>query len=90
MHIILVEEYVSNLKSNIGLLDKLCRKDYHNEEEGENIYPSHLTIAQIHQGIKSGKLLQGTFYASRENFLEGSVNVEGSEQSVNKNLIPDV
>lgn len=73
------------LNANIGLLDKLCRKDFHKTEDEENIYPSHLTMTQIHDGIKSGKLHQGTFYASRENFLEGSVNVEGLEKSVRTN-----
>ena len=48
----------------------------------KSLYPEHLPPAQILSGIKSGKLLQGTFYASRENFLEGSVSVEGPEQSI--------
>ena len=48
----------------------------------KSLYPEHLPPAQILSGIKSGKLLQGTFYASRENFLEGSVSVEGQEQSI--------
>jgi hypothetical protein len=34
---------------------------------------------QINSGVKSGKVLQGVFYLSRTNFLEGTVNVEGRE-----------
>jgi exosome complex exonuclease DIS3/RRP44 len=48
----------------------------------EPLFPLHDTPSQIHEGIKSGKLLQGSFLASRENFLEGHVNVEGQDKMV--------
>lgn len=86
LRMFLVADYVKSLESNISLLDKLSRKDFHEDEEGENIYPPHLCPSEIHTKIKSGKLVQGTFYASRENFLEGSVNAEGSENTVS---LPD-
>lgn len=50
------------------------------------LFPTHLTPAQIHDAIKGGKLLQGSFQASRENFLEGQVNVEGYEKPVCENI----
>lgn len=77
-----VADYIKNLSSNTSLVDKLSRKDFHTQEEGENIFPPHLTLSQILAGIKSGKLVQGTFYASRENFLEGSANVEDFDEPV--------
>jgi len=52
------------------------------ETSKEPIFPSHLTPAQIHQGIKSGKLMQDTFFASNDNFLEGNVFVEGQDKNV--------
>ncbi|XP_034936260.1 exosome complex exonuclease RRP44 [Chelonus insularis] len=78
-----MEEYISSLKDAPFLIDKLCKKTYILEGgKGEPLFPSHLTPSQLHDGIKNGKLLQGTFLASRENFLEGSVNVEGREKFI--------
>lgn len=74
-------EYVRSLKDSTHLQDKLCIKEYGNEND-KPIYPPHLTLAQIHDGIKNSKLYQGNFIASRENFLEGSVNVECFEKPV--------
>lgn len=76
------QEYVRSLKDAAAhLQDKLCLKEYGNANSTP-IYPPHLTLAQIHEGIKSSKLYQGSFVASRENFLEGSVNVECFEKFV--------
>ncbi|XP_044589542.1 exosome complex exonuclease RRP44 [Cotesia glomerata] len=78
-----MEEYVCSLENSGFLEDKLCKKNYEIDGgKGEPLFPSHLTPAQLHDGIKNGKLLQGTFLASRENFLEGSVNVEGMEKFI--------
>lgn len=78
-----VQDYVASLTDSGFLQDKLCKRNY--VLEGENktpLFPPHLTPTQIHDGIKSGKFLQGSFLASRENCLEGSVNVEGREKFV--------
>lgn len=80
------QEYVRSLKETPYLQDKLCLKEYGNEQSTP-IYPPHLTLAQIHEGIKNSKLYQGSFVASRENFLEGSVNVECFEKFVSKQEI---
>ncbi|KAG8039028.1 hypothetical protein G9C98_003335 [Cotesia typhae] len=78
-----MEEYICSLENSGFLEDKLCKKHYEIDGgKGEPLFPSHLTPAQLHDGIKNGKLLQGTFLASRENFLEGSVNVEGMEKFI--------
>lgn len=77
-----MEEYVGGL-NNVTLTDKLSNRSYMVEEiSKEPIFPAHLTPAQIHQGIKSGKIMQGTFFASNVNFLEGNVFVEGQEKNV--------
>lgn len=70
------------LENHPTLQDKLSLKDYSSAANRMAIFPPHLTPNDIHEGIKSGKLLQGSFLASRENYLEGFVNVEGMEKSV--------
>lgn len=78
-----MEDYIASLTDAGFLQDKLCKKSYVLEGESRTpLFPPHLTPAQIHEGIKAGRLLQGSFLASRENFLEGSVNVEGREKFI--------
>lgn len=77
-----VSEYVRGLDKYPTLQDKLSLKGFSSQSSKEAIFPPHLTVNEIHEGIKSGKLLQGSFLASRENYLEGFVNAEGMEKSV--------
>ncbi|XP_041376230.1 exosome complex exonuclease RRP44-like [Gigantopelta aegis] len=79
-----IEEYVKSLKSNPGLIDKLARSDkgMSIESHGKNLYPEHLALSELQRGIKSGKYLQGSFMASRENYLEGNVSVHDQEDMV--------
>lgn len=82
-----VEAYVKSLTETPYLQDKLCIKEYTSESDKLPVYPPHLTLVQMHDGIKNGKFYQGSFIASRENFLEGSINVECFEKFVSlKNL----
>lgn len=77
-----VGDYVRCLDKYPTLQDKLSLKGFSSQDNKQAIFPPHLTINEIHEGIKVGKLLQGSFAASRENYLEGFVNVEGMEKSV--------
>lgn len=77
-----VLEYIQSLKNCGSLEDKLSKKNYESEGKKIDLFSPHLSPVQIHEGIKGGKLLQGAFQASRDNFLEGSVNVEGYEKFV--------
>lgn len=77
-----VGEYVRGLDDHPTLQDKLSHNDFSGSGTKEAIFPPHLTPNEIHEGIKSGALLQGSFQASRENYLEGFVNVEGMEKAV--------
>ncbi|KAK7873514.1 hypothetical protein R5R35_008776 [Gryllus longicercus] len=78
-----VREYIQSLVGCPGLQDKLAVTEPERDGNArEYLFPPHLPPSLIHDGIKSGKLLQGTFYASRENFLEGHVNVEGQEKMI--------
>lgn len=81
-----VDEYVKSLTEHPLLQDKLKHKTYEVESSKNALFPPHLSPAEIHEGIKSGALLQGSFMASRENYLEGSVNVEGIEKFVSSKM----
>lgn len=77
-----VRDYVKSLVDFPFLQDKLCLKEYGKDQNDEHIFPPHLTLVQIHDGIKNGKLYQGKFSATSENYLEGNVNVECFEKFV--------
>lgn len=77
-----VEEYVKSLREHPELQDKLSKKNLEFESGNVVLFPAHLSASQIHDGIKCGKLHQGSFVASRDNYLEGFVNVEGIEKFV--------
>ncbi|CAH0546129.1 unnamed protein product [Brassicogethes aeneus] len=75
-------EYVKHLDEQVALGDKLKKKDSEVQKDAKSIFPPHLSTSAMLIGIKEGKLYQGTFRASRDNFLEGFVNVEGFEDNV--------
>ncbi|KAM4797362.1 exosome complex exonuclease RRP44 [Rhinophrynus dorsalis] len=82
------EEYIKSLTGNPELVDRLAAvTDEKNEvESGKVIFSEHLPLSKLQQGIKSGIYLQGTFRASRDNFLEGTVWVHG-DSADNKEII---
>lgn len=49
-------------------------------DSGKIIFSEHLPLSKLQQGIKSGAYLQGTFRASRENYLEATVWVHGDTE----------
>ncbi|GAB5566395.1 exosome complex exonuclease RRP44 isoform X1 [Prionailurus iriomotensis] len=59
---------------------------YNEIESGRIIFSEHLPLSKLQQGIKSGTYLQGTFRASRENYLEATVWVHGDDEE-NKEII---
>ncbi|XP_027700325.1 exosome complex exonuclease RRP44 [Vombatus ursinus] len=82
------EEYIKSLTANPELVDRLaCLSDEGNEIESRKvIFPEHLPLSKLQQGIKSGVYLQGTFRASRENYLEATVWVHGDDDE-NREII---
>ncbi|XP_015446383.1 exosome complex exonuclease RRP44 isoform X2 [Pteropus alecto] len=82
------EEYVKSLTANPELIDRLaCLSEEGNEiESGKIIFLEHLPLSKLQQGIKSGTYLQGTFRASRENYLEATVWIHGDAEE-NKEII---
>eukprot|EP00124_Ichthyophonus_hoferi_P005139 Ihof_evm2s678 gene=Ihof_evmTU2s678 len=77
-----LEEYVQGVKDQPALLD-LVSLGGQEVEATENInYPEYVAQSKMMAGIKAGKYHQGTFNRSRENYLEGLVQVPGYEQPV--------
>ena len=81
-----VLEYVQSLSTSAHLLDRLAQSDDMetvSEFNRKKLYfPEHLPLSAIQLGLKSGKYLQGSFQGSRDNYLEGFVNVHSLEKWV--------
>ncbi|XP_066157752.1 exosome complex exonuclease RRP44 [Euwallacea fornicatus] len=77
-----ITQYVKNLENNALLTDKLSMNDSFAKAEEKDIFPPHLSTAELLKGIKEGILHQGTFRASKDNFLEGFVNVESFKDPI--------
>ncbi|KAH8278565.1 hypothetical protein KR018_005241 [Drosophila ironensis] len=75
-------EYVKSLEDFPLLLDKLSHMSFDSEKQALPQFPPHLSLKEVLEGIRQKKLLQGAFQASRENYLEGSVSVEGFEKGI--------
>ncbi len=83
-------EYVESLNQP-ELMDRIAAKEDRSEEISEKalqnpakfkeiIFPEHLRLSEIQSGLKSGRLLQGAFQASRDNYLEATVFVHNNEK----------
>lgn len=83
-----VYSYAKSLVSSPSVLDRLANMSSDDTDpslrsnKGQAIFPEHLALSVIQVGLKSGRYLQGTFQASRENHQEGYVNVPSMEQWV--------
>ncbi|XP_077350506.1 exosome complex exonuclease RRP44 [Festucalex cinctus] len=83
------EEYVKGLIANPELVDRLAlSNDDKNDITGSRVlFPEHLPLSKIQAGIKSGSFLQGTFKASRDNYLEAKVFIQKDEGDCTEVLI---
>ncbi|XP_036837853.1 exosome complex exonuclease RRP44 [Oncorhynchus mykiss] len=83
------EEYVKSLIANPELVDRLAlTNDDKNEITSSKVlFPEHLPLSRIQSGIKSGTFQQGTFRASRDNYLEATVFVHGEGDDSTEVLI---
>lgn len=77
-----VKDYIENVNGFLGLVDKLSKNIMPESYSKDALYTAHLTPSQIHNGIRNNKLYQGTFHASRDNFLEGTATISGFEKPV--------
>uniref|UniRef100_A0A8C1DFA6 Exosome complex exonuclease RRP44 n=2 Tax=Cyprinus carpio carpio TaxID=630221 RepID=A0A8C1DFA6_CYPCA len=83
------EEYIKSLIGNPELVDRLAlQPDDQNEITGSKLlFPEHLPLSRIQSGIKNGVLLQGTFHANRDNYLEGTVFINREGEDINEVLL---
>uniref|UniRef100_A0A8D0AMD1 Protein DIS3 homolog n=1 Tax=Sander lucioperca TaxID=283035 RepID=A0A8D0AMD1_SANLU len=76
------EEYIKSLIGNPELVDRLALSN-----DDKVLFPEHLPLSRIQAGIKSGAFVQGTFRASRDNYLEATVFVQGDGEESTEILI---
>uniref|UniRef100_A0A8B9JTH8 Protein DIS3 homolog n=1 Tax=Astyanax mexicanus TaxID=7994 RepID=A0A8B9JTH8_ASTMX len=83
------EEYIKSLIGNPELVDRLAlASDDQNDITGSKLlFPEHLPLSRIQVGIKSGTFLQGTFRASRDNYLEATVFIHGDGEDSTEVLL---
>ncbi|CAI5654458.1 unnamed protein product [Oreochromis niloticus] len=83
------EEYVKSLIANPELVDRLALSSDDKSEitSSKVLFPEHFPLSRIQTGIKSGSFLQGTFRASRDNYLEATVFVQGEGEDSTEVLI---
>ncbi|XP_038149801.1 exosome complex exonuclease RRP44 [Cyprinodon tularosa] len=83
------EEYIKSLIANTELVDRLAlsNEDKNKIASSKILFPEHLPLSKIQAGIKSGSFIQGTFRASRDNYLEATVFVQGEGEDSNEVLI---
>uniref|UniRef100_A0A3Q3E6N2 Protein DIS3 homolog n=1 Tax=Hippocampus comes TaxID=109280 RepID=A0A3Q3E6N2_HIPCM len=84
-----IEEYVKGLIANPELVDRLAlsNDDKNDIASSRVLFPEHLPLSRIQAGIKSGSFLQGTFKASRDNYLEAKVFIQKDEEDGTEVLI---
>ncbi|XP_034040976.1 exosome complex exonuclease RRP44 isoform X2 [Thalassophryne amazonica] len=83
------EEYIKSLIANPELVDRLALTDDEKNEiiSRKVLFPEHLPLSRIQAGIKSGSFLQGTFRASRDNYLEATVFIQEDDEDSTEVLI---
>lgn len=81
-----IRHYVESLTTHQSLLDRLATSmdssGGNSQRSAKTIFPEHLPLSVVQTGLKSGQYLQGVFQGSRENYLEGFVNVHSMERWV--------
>ncbi|XP_023183752.1 exosome complex exonuclease RRP44 isoform X2 [Xiphophorus maculatus] len=83
------DEYIKSLIGNPELVDclALSNDDKNEVTSSKVLFPEHLPLSKVQAGIKSGSFLQGTFRASRDNYLEATVFVQGEGEDSTEVLI---
>uniref|UniRef100_A0A3B5LQ12 Protein DIS3 homolog n=1 Tax=Xiphophorus couchianus TaxID=32473 RepID=A0A3B5LQ12_9TELE len=83
------DEYIKSLIGNPELVDclALSNDDKNEVTSSKVLFPEHLPLSKVQVGIKSGSFLQGTFRASRDNYLEATVFVQGEGEDSTEVLI---
>ena len=80
LNVCTILDYVKSLTIDNTIEEKLSKRNVSFVDENKNLFPNHLSTSDIHAGLKNSSLIQGTFQASRYNYLEGFVLI-GQENS---------
>lgn len=86
----LVKDYVKEMINNKNLIDKLSLKNdseqtgemTNNSSEDQFIYPEHLDITKLHDGITQNRFYQGKFQTNQQNYLEATVSIKMNNEDV--------
>ncbi|CAL8362508.1 unnamed protein product [Boreogadus saida] len=83
------EDYIKSLLANPELVDRLALTNDETKDISSSkvLFPEHLPLSRIQMGIKSGTFLQGTFRASRDNYLEATVFVQGEGEDTTEVIL---
>lgn len=77
-----VHEYIKSLVGYEHLIEKLAKNSFTREGGGKILFPEHQPLSAIQTGLKTQKYLQGTFFASRDNYLEGYIRITGKDREI--------
>jgi len=88
LHAVSLKNYVEKFKvESASLVDRLSSKEKRDAKADHDnakadLFPTHRTPQEINAGIKSGKLMQGTFFLSHTNYKEGNVNTDAYDKPI--------
>ena len=51
-------------------------------DQRKELFPTHLTPQDINLGIKSGQLMQGSFFLSHTNYREATIRTDAYEEPI--------
>lgn len=82
LNVFTIHEYVKSLRNSSSLVDRLSQSGQNVSYRDKVEFPEHLSLSVIQKGIKSGKYVQGSYMASRENYLEAYVSVHDGDKMI--------
>ncbi|KAJ8302790.1 hypothetical protein KUTeg_019186 [Tegillarca granosa] len=82
LNVFTIHEYVKSLRDSSSLVDRLAQSGQNVSYRDKVEFPEHLSLSVIQKGIKSGKYVQGSYMASRENYLEAYVSVHDGDKMI--------
>ena len=93
LHAVSLKSYVGQFKDGSVaslLVDRLAAahsadsdKPLHdNRAEKKDLFPTHLAPQDINAGIKSGKLMQGSFFLSHTNYREATIHTDAYDKPI--------
>ena len=90
LHSVSLKSYVEGFKDKSVaslLVDRLAAPSddkvlHDNKAEKKDLFPTHLAPQDINAGIKSGNLMQGSFFLSHTNYREATVHTDAYDKPI--------